>query len=356
MKSSSRSRHALRLGVVAILLAGCGESPTVPPAAHNASEASRSYVQGTETLDQLQTPIAHIIIIFQENRTPDYLFQGLRGADISKTGIDSKGEVVPLHRVSLKAGYDLLHGHDAFVVDYDNGKLDGFDKALPWAKHLEPFGYAPMSQVRPYHDMATQYVFADHMFQSNQGPSFPAHQYIISGRATDASLKPYEVSGNPRGAMPRGRGAGCDGPPASNVTTIDPHNGLAGPSPFPCFDPLVLSDLLDSKSVSWRYYQDSAGAGVWHAYDAVRHVRYGLDYANVRWPSTAVLTDLSNGDLAAVTWVMPARPWSDHAGRGSTTMGPAWVAAIVNAIGESQFWNSSAIFVTWDDWGGWYDH
>ncbi|MBV8343951.1 MAG: hypothetical protein JO190_03030, partial [Candidatus Eremiobacteraeota bacterium] len=98
MKSSSRSRQALSLGVVAILLAGCGGSQIAVP---QVQAPTVRYVAGTETLDQLQTPIAHIIIIFQENRTPDYLFQGLRGADISKTGIDSKGEVVPLHRVSL---------------------------------------------------------------------------------------------------------------------------------------------------------------------------------------------------------------------------------------------------------------
>ncbi len=302
-------------------------------------------------------PIRHVVIVFQENRTPDYLFQGLPGADISKTAIDSQGQPVRLRPVSLAAGYDLAHGHDSFVSDYDDGKMDGFDRGLPQKIHLRPFGYAPLSEVKPYHDMATQYVFGDHMFESNEGPSFPAHLYIISGRATDAALAPYYVAANPRvGDTKQGAPGGCDAPRTTTVETIDPQSGSAGPTPFPCFDPLVLSDLLDRKGVSWRYYQQTDGAGLWHAYDAVRHVRNGHDYANVVWPSTTVLTDIAQGRLADLSWIMPGDTWSDHAGKHGTAKGPSWVAAIVNAIGQSAYWKDTAIFVTWDDWGGWYDH
>ncbi|MBV8498632.1 MAG: hypothetical protein JO003_05210 [Candidatus Eremiobacteraeota bacterium] len=302
-------------------------------------------------------PIRHVVIVFQENRTPDYLFQGLPGADIAKTAIDSQGNPVPLRPVSMAAGYDLAHGHDSFVTDYDDGKMDGFDRGLPQKLHLRPFGYAPPSEVKPYHEMATQYAFADHMFQSNEGPSFPAHLYIISGRSTDKSLEPYFVAANPHvGDTKAGAPGGCDAPKSTTVETIDPLAGTAGPSPFPCFNPVVLSDLLDAKSVSWRYYQEQDGPGLWHAYDAVRHVRYGSEYQNVIWPSTTFLGDIAKGQLAGVTWIMPGGPWSDHAGKHGTAKGPSWVAAVVNAIGESQYWNDTAIFVTWDDWGGWYDH
>jgi phospholipase C len=72
-------------------------------------------------------------------------------------------------------------------------------------------------------------------------------------------------------------------------------------------------------------------------------------------PPSAVLSDVSRGQLANVVWVTPTGKASDHAGVTNGT-GPSWVASVVNAIGESSYWNDSVIFVTWDDWGGWFDH
>jgi phospholipase C len=320
---------------------------------------SRSFAASSATapLAKLPSPIRHVVIIFQENRTPDYLFQGIPGADIATTAKDWYGHTVPLRPISLAAGYDLGHAHDSFVKDFNNGNMDGFDYGLPYKTHLRPFGYAPSSEAQPYHDMATQYVLADHMFQSNQGPSFPAHLYIISGTAGDASIQPDLVANNPYDSMThQGGKGGCDSRPSVVVATIDPNTGNPGPKPYPCFDRRVLSDFLDAKGISWRFYQNSPGAGLWHSYDAIRHVRYGSDYSNVVMKSATVLSDIQTGHLARVSWVMPGDPWSDHAGKYSTTQGPAWVAAIVNSLGQSQYWKDTAIFVTWDDWGGWYDH
>jgi phospholipase C len=344
--------------ILIVALSACGgqSSSQFMAPVRTAGAATALQSQADQSV-QSTTPIRHVVIIFQENRTPDYLFQGLRGADISNVGIDSKGKTVPLRPISLAAGYDLGHGHFHFETDYNNGKMNGFDKFLPPQLHLRPFGYAPMSEVKPYHDMATQYVFGDHMFQSNQGPSFPAHLYIVSGTASDDSLSPYHVASNSYDSESHDHAlAGCDARKLTVVDTIDPSNGSAGRSVFPCFDPVVLSDFLDRKGVSWRYYQNNSSAGIWHAFDAVRHVRYSPDYKNVIVPSPKVLKDIAQGRLAGVSWVIPGDAWSDHAGRASTTKGPSWVAAIVNAIGESQYWKSTAIFVTWDDWGGWYDH
>ena len=306
--------------------------------------------------NQLPTPIKHVVIIFQENRTPDYLFQGIPGADIAKTAVDWYGKQVSLHEVSLGAAYDLDHSHAGFNRDYNGAGMNGFDRSLPYAYHLRPFGYAPESEARPYHDMAKQYVFADHMFQSNEGPSFPSHLYIISGTATEKKLAGYRVSGNAHNPNGPSGGGGCDVPPASRVHIINIYTGEAGPETFPCFDRPVLSDFLDQKGVTWRYYQKFMGPGLWHAYDAIRHVRYGPDYANVVSPPQTVLTDIARGQLRGVSWVMPDGAHSDHAGRNGFKRGPSWVAAVVNAIGKSKYWSSTAIFVTWDDWGGWYDH
>ena len=93
------------------------------------------------------------------------------------------------------------------------------------------------------------------------------------------------------------------------------------------------------------------------AFDSIKAVRYGPDYKNVVTPDTQVLTDIANNDLAQVSWVMPHEGASDHGAEvAANSCGPAWVTAIVNAIGESQYWNSTAIIISWDEWGGWFDH
>ncbi|MGB9652002.1 MAG: alkaline phosphatase family protein [Candidatus Cybelea sp.] len=358
-KMSHRKRF-----VAALLTAGLtscsGSTPApvlpAPGAVPQNRQSQQLRANQSDPLASLPTPIAHVVIIIQENRTPDYLFQGIPNADISKYAVDSHGDRVALHEVSLSAPYDLIHTHKAFLKDFDDGEMDGFDAGLRKADRLRPFGFAPESEVRPYHDMARQYALADHMFEGNEGPSFPAHLYLVSGTATEPSIAQYRVSGNPSGIKHGHSKGGCDSKPGTVVATIAIESGIAGPSLFPCFDRPVLTDFLDQKNVSWRYYQNGPGAGLWHPFDAIQHVRYGKDYANVITRSQQVLTDIHNGELAGLTWIAPADSWSDHASKHGTAKGPSWVAAVVNAIGESRYWNSTAIFVVWDDWGGWYDH
>jgi len=141
------------------------------------------------------------------------------------------------------------------------------------------------------------------------------------------------------------------------VALVGP-NGTDLPGVFPCFDYQTMADLLDAKSVTWRYYAPGPTTDsffIISAYQAVRHIRFGPDWQNnVISPETQVLTDIANGKLAQVTWIVPAYNNSDHP--GAPPQGPEWVASIVNAIGASPFWNSTTIFISWDDWGGWYDH
>ncbi len=104
---------------------------------------------------------------------------------------------------------------------------------------------------------------------------------------------------------------------------------------------------------------------IWSAFDAIRHVRFGPDWVNVVSPETRVISDANSGYLPAVSWVVPTAQNSDHPfPRGKSDVdltieeqhGPEWVSSIVNAIGQSPLWKDTAIFVVWDDWGGWYDH
>ncbi|HEY1429057.1 MAG TPA: alkaline phosphatase family protein [Candidatus Tumulicola sp.] len=346
----------LRVTLAALWLlpavSGCGarSGPSLPPAAETAARAVSP--------GGIVSPIQHVVIIFQENRTPDNLFQGVPGADIAQYGVDSQNQQIALVPQSMRTVWDLGHNRTSFIADYNGGKMNGWDSRLPWSRHQRPYSYVPKHEAQPYLDMATQYVFGDRMFETQEAGSFPAHQYLVSGSASALPDTADEVDSNgynSKSGKADGE-VGCDATPASYVETIDIHSGSAGPNEFPCFERVSLPDLLDAKQLTWRYYQHNLGPGNWHAFDAVKEIRYGNDYQNVVTPSQTILTDIASGNLTNVSWVIPpSNPFSDHPGN-SSAKGPSWVAAVVNAIGHSQYWNSTAIFVTWDDWGGWYDH
>ncbi len=325
--------------------------------------------------------IQHVVIIFQENRTPDNLFhdQALinAGADIATSGLNSQGQTIPLGLIDLgtaganPSNYDLGHGQWDFKLMYDQGKMDGADRIevkCPTGTNCAPpnpqFKYVNPSDVQPYFALAEQYTFADRMFQTNQGSSFPAHQFIISGTSAPTASSNL-FADNPAPQSP----IGCLAPPTGTVSLIDP-SGNASSSQYPCFEHPTLTDLLDVKGITWRYYSPTEGF-IWTAPNAIEHMCgpdatppnatacVGPDWTGsdpkVFISKTQVLTDIAAGQLAQVAWVIPTGEASDHA-QVNDGSGPSWVASIVNAIGTSPYWSSTAIFITWDDWGGWYDH
>ena len=324
--------------------------------------------------------IQHIVVIFQENRTPDNLFQDpvlvSRGADIASSGLNSSGQTIPLSPIDLGTSgsnpqnYDLSHANGAFVAMYDGGKMDGANlipcspaaNCPPNAHPNAQYMYVKPSDVQPYFAMAEQYTFGDRMFQTNEGPSFPAHQFIIAGTSAPTAASNLFAAENPNKSP-----AGCIAPPTETVTMIDPTGSETKPAPqYPCFEHPTLTDLLNSAGVTWRYYAPSAGS-IWTGPDAIQHICQpqtvngtltctGPDWTgNVIIPETQVLQDIANGQLAQVTWVIPDGRNSDHAASNDGS-GPSWVASIVNSIGSSAYWSNTAIVITWDDWGGWYDH
>jgi phospholipase C len=214
---------------------------------------------------------------------------------------------------------------------------------------VRAYAYVPESQVQPYYDLAEQYTFGDRMFETNQGPSFPAHQYLISGTSAISDGSDLLASENPGG-----NAGGCDAPARATVAVIDP-SGNESQRAYPCFERTALMQEIDAAGLTWRYYQGRQGPGLWNAVDAIKPLWHTAEFANVVSPSAQVLTDIDAGNLANVTWITPSGAASDHA-LLTDGSGPSWVASIVNAIGQSQYWDSTVIFVTWDDWGGWYDH
>jgi phospholipase C len=284
------------------------------------------------------TPIQHIVIIMQENRSFDNLFNGFPGADTAQTGM-YKGVAVPLQPTPLGNGPDLDHSHPGWWREWDHGAMDNFANGTS----MLAYSYVNPSELAPYWTLARNFTLGDRMFQSNTGPSFAAHQYMIAGQSGGAA-------DTPTGAW------GCGAAPGTTVPLVGP-NGTDLPGVFPCFDYQTMGDLLDAKGNSWRYYAPASVDSYFinSAYQAIRHIFLGADWPkNVISPETRVLSDIAAGQLAQVTWIVPSFDNSDHP--GAPALGPEWVASIVNAIGESKFWNSTAIFIAWDDWGGWYDH
>jgi phospholipase C len=266
----------------------------------------------------------------QENRTFDNLFNGFPGADTVQTGM-YKGVAVPLLPTSLVSGGSLDNSHPNWWRQWNGGAMDNFGSNT----NLLAYSYINPSDVKPYWTLATNFTLGDRMFQSNSGPSFAAHQYMIAGQSGGTSANP---SGNVWGC-----GAAAD----ARVSLVGP-NGTNLPGVFPCFDYQTMGDLLDAKGITWRYYAPSPQSDanfLISAYQAIRHIFFGPDWnKNVISPETNVFADVEAGQLAQVTWIIPAWNNSDHP--GAPAQGPDWVASIVNAIGKSKFWNSTAIFIS----------
>jgi phospholipase C len=321
--------------------------------------------------------IQHIVIVFQENRSVDNLFGAfateMPDADLAGYGLSSSGAIVALTPVPLANTYDLDHSHKAFEQMYDDGRMDGAHliacspaPAYPCPENAA-YAYVNGADVLPYYDIAKNYGFANRMFQTNQGPSFPAHQFIISGTSQITAESPLFAAED---MYYSSLGIGCIADPGQLVMLIGP-DGTEASAVYPCFDHQALTDLLDSHqpAISWRYYAPNvpSSLGIWVAPNAIDHICQpsghpakctGPDWKNgsVDLDPPQVLKDIAARRLKSISWVIPTLQDSDHAGERQTGSGPSWVAAIVNAIGESAYWNNTVVIITWDDWGGWYDH
>lgn len=295
----------------------------------------------------------HIVLVIQENRSFDNLFATFPHADGTTIGKTHDG-TLRLRKANLASVPSPLNGYASFNADWNGGKMNGFDTVrvgkLPGTYVYQ---YVAPAQIKPYWDLAEQYVLSDHTFQLEGSGSFTAHQDLIrGGTAISASERLID--------FPNGQPWGCDAPKGTVTTTITAQNQIQyGQGPFPCLSYRTLRDLLDPAAVSWRYYTptiQSFAGGIWNAFDAIAAVRNGSEWStSVISPETQIFTDIHRDTLPAVSWVVPDFQNSDHPGGNSDT-GPSWVAQIANAIGESPAWKTTAILIVWDDWGGWYDH
>jgi phospholipase C len=324
------------------------------------SGGSLPYMQSANAMRALNATgagkITHIVYIVQENRSFNDLFYGYPGAYTVTEGKDSKGDTIKLKPSKLGANYDIDHSVGA-MFEACNGtgrlpgtdcRMNGFDQEFSDAGFKDPqYVYVPHDQSRPYFDMAHEGALADRMFQSQLDESFVAHQYIIAAQAAWSADLPSSYWG-------------CEHHEESEVATITVERVVTGHQKA-CFDYQTLGDELDKAKLSWRFYAsqygtDSSGnGGTWSSYQAVKHIYDGPDWKrDVISPNWKFITDVRAGKLANFTWITPVCDDSDHT-NCPDDYGPSWVSALVNTVGKSKFWNSTAIFIQWDDWGGLYD-
>jgi phospholipase C len=328
---------------LALTVVACSSSN----AANNSLPASNAARRRTAS------PIQHVVFIVQENRSFNNLFMGFPGATTQNYGYDQQGDKISLQPSDLASAWDIAHNSQSFEEDCDgtgslpgtNCRNDGWNNEEAGLGHPANFAYAyvPKKEIQPYWKIAGQYVLADNAFASNLDGSFVAHQYAISAysdRAVDCCLDSW----------------GCEGGKTDTTATLT-NERVYGSYIRVCFDIPSLGINADKKNVTWRFYAGTiyGDGGLWSAYQANKTVYYGSDWStDVVNPPAQFLSDIAAGTLSNVTWITPTYVTSDHAGLNASK-GPAWVASVVNAIGKSKFWSSTAIFILWDDWGGWYD-
>jgi phospholipase C len=381
MSMSIRSVRSIALaGVGALALAACS-----PPG----SSPVGSRVPATEA--GIQT-IRHVIVIFQENRSFDSYFGTYPGADgiPMSNGVPTACVPDPVTKQCVKPFPDHAdkngggpHVAQASAADVDGGRMDGFIKeALAGKKGCvnptnpncsnsstpDVMGYHTRSDIPNYWAYAEHYVLQDHMFESVHSWSFPSHLFLISGWSA--------TCGNPSNPM------SCY---SSDMPQLASE---ADPTPYAWTD---ITWLLHRYGVSWAWYLDhgaqpltvggtggrrragptaqpSSDAGrigdaieslggvpkIWNVLPGFTDVSQDSQLGNIR--------DLSDffdqaraGTLPAVSWILPDAADSEHP-PALVSRGQAYVTNIVNAVMRSPDWDSSAIFLTWDDWGGFYDH
>ena len=301
--------------------------------------------------------IEHAIVVLQENRTFDNIFHGFPGADTAGSGLDSTGRSIPLRAVHLMTPWDPAHTYAAWETEYNGGAMDGFDRiAIDYgsgAPNDFAYSYSMASDVRAYWELAKEGALADRMFADHRSQSFAGHLFPIAGASgpIDSGDPEYYAADNPRG------GQSCAQPGIGEAVNLD--TGLEDKQYTSCFDFQTIADLMDRKGVSWKLYIDSASRTSYvSSFSVIKHIYASSDFTNkVVSPETTILSDIGDGTLPAVSYVIGTFPNSDHAGQTvPSSNGPRWVTSIFNAIGKSAYWKNSAVILTYDDWGGWYDH
>ena len=381
---------ALKLLFLVILLEGC--SSTIPGATsyplikhstpeNTPSQAGDTAVPVSNNLSAAQAKIKHIVIIMQENRSFDHYFGTFPGADgiPMVNGVPTVCVIQPSNGACIKPYHDPNHinyggphTHAAFKSDVDGGKMDGFILALQDNRILcsgadptqpdcvaggsrrDVTGWHDAREIPNYWEYAKNFVLQDHLFEPNSSWSLPDHLFMVSGWS--ASCK--------NAADPMSCISDLGSPGKIALTNADPE----------LYAWTDLTYLMYKNNVSWAYYlsegvnPDCADGemtctqtplkvhvpGIWNPLPYFTTVHQDNQLGNIQVTDN-FFTSLKTGTLPDVSWVVPSGKISEHP-TASIQAGQAYVTGVINAVMQSPEWDSTAIFLSWDDWGGFYDH
>jgi phospholipase C len=300
-------------------------------------------------------PIKHVVFLILENRSFDNVFGRFPGADGATTGMD-EGVERPLTPAELQRAHDLPHCYNCNVASINGGEMDGFNQT----EYADQYAYTVFSeqQIQAYWNWANEYVLADRFYASAVGPSFPNHLYTIAATSGGALDNPWQPFPRLREQQEQGyaKSWGCDIAQGGFVEIIDPEGFLVKVDP--CFDFPTEGDLLNQAQIPWTYYAatNSQLGYIWSAYAALDRYRNDPElWGRHMRPIDDVVRDVEANRLPPVTWVTPRFQLSQHP-EYNFCWGQNWTIELINSIMESPIWKDTLIVLTWDDFGGFYDH
>lgn len=338
-----------------LLLVSFGQAPETPQTADSAQS------RNTPNISQIQ----HVIFIIKENRSFDSYFGSYPGANGATTATISTGQTITMGHQGDQLPHDITgHGWWDAITGEDGGKMDRFDLLVGANTNGDYLGFQQLyqSDIPNYWNYANNFVLSDNTFSSLNGASFPNHLYTIAAQSGGVWNNTLQING-------KGQIWGCDANPATQVPVLATGT-LIVTKPFPCFDFQTLADLLDGAGLTWAYYAPPAGTSgyVFNTYDAINHIRNNSSIWSTHiFPDTQFATDAAAGKLPDVTWLVTTGKSSfgssgsssadnnEHP-PGSVCNGENWSVKQINAVMQGPEWSSSAIFLTYDDFGGFYDH
>ncbi len=313
-------------------------------------------------------PIRHVVVIYQENHSFDNVLGRLcvitLRCDGAVTGKISSGQVIPLPLAS-----DVVpkvdHSNKAQTTAINHGAMDGWNH-LKGCDSLDRFAcyqsFFP-EQIPNISALAVRFTISDRTFEDTLVPSFGSHTVVLAGQ-----LGGFTGNNPKKASSHTSSGWGCDSHrdapwragatlPVTYVPSCFPDKTGRGPyraSPVKWIP--TIMDRMDHAGLSWRMYEAQRGDSgyVWAGCTYFAECLLGPEHRNVA-PSDQVITDAKAGRLPAVSFVFPRSAASQH-NKGSMVAGDNWIGDVVGAIESGPDWKSTAIFLTWDDCGCFYDH
>jgi phospholipase C len=304
-------------------------------------------------------PIEKVVFIVKENRTFDNLFGRFPGADGARSARLSTGERVRLEQAPDAYPHDI--GHDFFsgIIAINGGMMNGFD-LIPGSQTGLPFTQYRRDDIPAYWRYAEEFTLADRMFSSMYGPTIPEHLFTVAataGRIVSNKLTPED-----------GKGLYCEDV-RERFYKLQRHPRLIEwerrvqigkieallREVQACLDVRTIFPTLEEKGVSWHYY---GGRDQFHnAMIAIKEIRQTKRWNDVLPPSRFI-ADARSGNLPDVSYLLPPTRYNDHPHSPNRSMciGENWTVRQVNAVMQGPDWDNVAVLVTWDDFGGVYDH